>query len=115
MPMKNPPHPGELVFYECIEPLGLTIATAAEALGVSRQALNNVVRGASGISAEMAVRLSQAFGSSPESWLRMQMIYDLSRLADIRVKRVKPPAKRKEAVNSGRRGRLPGKKLSPVS
>jgi addiction module HigA family antidote len=90
MSMKNPSHPGELVWHDCIEPMGLTTATAAEALGVTRQALNNVVSGKSRISPEMAVRLSKAFGSSPETWLRMQMNYDLAQLKDIRVKRVKP-------------------------
>ena len=105
--MKNPIHPGELVWRECIVPLGLTIATAAEALGVTRQALNNVVSGKSGISPEMAVRLSKAFGSSPEAWLRMQMNYDLSRLKNtIQVKRVKA-APRGRPAKRERRNREP--------
>ncbi|MBX3445625.1 MAG: HigA family addiction module antidote protein [Parvibaculaceae bacterium] len=79
MPMKNPPHPGEHIRYDCIEPLGLTITEAARHLGVTRQALNNVVNGHSGISPDMAVRLSAAFGGSPELWLRLQMQYDLAR------------------------------------
>lgn len=79
MPMKNPPHPGEHIRYDCIEPLGLTITEAARHLGVTRQALNNVVNGHSGISPDMAVRLSAAFGGSPEVWLGMQMQYDLAR------------------------------------
>jgi len=90
MAMKNPAHPGELVWHDCIEPMGLTVATAAKALGVSRQALNNIVSGKSNISAEMAVRLSKAFGSSPETWLRMQMNYDLSQVRKINLKRLKP-------------------------
>ncbi|HEY1243021.1 MAG TPA: HigA family addiction module antitoxin [Bryobacteraceae bacterium] len=92
MPMLNPPHPGETVRYDCIEPLGLTITAAAEALGVTRQALNNLVNGKAGISPEMAVRLSKAFGSSPAFWLRLQMAYDLSRVDEKRipVQRVKP-------------------------
>ena len=69
--MKNPPHPGRIVRQDCIEPLGLTITAAAKALGVTRQALNNLVNGKAGVSPEMAVRLSKAFGSSPEMWLRL--------------------------------------------
>jgi antitoxin HigA-1 len=78
MPMKNPVHPGSIVRHDCIEPLNLTITAAAKALGVTRQALNNVVTGKSGISPEMAIRLSKAFGSDPETWLRMQLAYDLA-------------------------------------
>ncbi len=80
MKMKNPPHPGRIVRQECIEPLGLTVTEAARALGVTRQALNNVVNLKAGISPEMAIRLSKAFGSSPEVWLGMQMAYDLAKL-----------------------------------
>ncbi len=78
MPMKNPVHPGRVVRHDCLEPLGLTVTAAAKALGVTRQALNNVVNGKSGISPEMAIRLSKAFGSTPETWLRMQLAYDLA-------------------------------------
>ena len=78
--MKNPPHPGRIVRQECIEPLGLTVTEAARALGVTRQALNNLVNLKAGISPEMAIRLSKAFGSSPEVWLGMQMTYDLAQL-----------------------------------
>lgn len=78
MPMKSPVHPGRIVREDCIGPLGLTITKAAKVLGVSRQALNNVVNCKSGISPEMAIRLSKAFGSSPETWLRMQVAYDLA-------------------------------------
>lgn len=77
MPMHNPPHPGEIVKYECLEPLGLTVTRAAEGLGVTRQALSNLVNGKSDMSVDMALRLSQAFGSTPETWLRLQMAYDL--------------------------------------
>jgi len=89
--MKNPPHPGNIVRFECIEPLGLSITEAAKILGVTRQALNNLVNEKAGISAEMAVRLSKAFGSSPDMWLRLQVNYDLSRieLSSIRVNRYK--------------------------
>lgn len=78
MRMKNPPHPGRIVRQECIEPLGLTVTEAAERLGVTRQTLNNLVNEKAGISPEMAIRLSRAFGSSPEVWLGMQMEYDLA-------------------------------------
>ncbi len=89
MPLKNPPHPGRVVRQDCIEPLGLTITEAAKVLGVTRQALNNVVNGKAGISPEMAVRLSKAFGGSAEMWIRLQSNYDLAqvRAEDIDVKR----------------------------
>lgn len=91
--MKNPPHPGETVRYDCLEPLELTVTEGAKALGVTRQALNNLVNGKSGISTEMAIRLSKAFGSSPETWLKMQIDYDLAQARqhekDIHVTRVK--------------------------
>ena len=77
---KNPPHPGRIVRQDCIEPLGLTVTAAAKVLGVTRQALNNLVNGKAGYSPEMAVRLSKAFGSSPEMWLRLQVNYDLAQL-----------------------------------
>jgi addiction module HigA family antidote len=78
MPMKNPPHPGRSIRTACLEPLGLSVTEGAEALGVTRQTLNNVINGKSGISPQMAIRLSKAFGSTPETWLRMQLAYDLA-------------------------------------
>ena len=78
--MKNPPHPGRIVRQECIEALGTTVTEAARALGVTRQALINLVNLKAGISPEMAIRLSKAFGSNPEVWLSMQMTYDLAQL-----------------------------------
>ena len=77
MPMHDPCHPGEIVRYECLEPLGLTITRAARGLGISRQKLSDVINGRASISAEMAIRLSMAFGSTPETWLGMQAAYDL--------------------------------------
>jgi addiction module HigA family antidote len=65
--MKNSLHPGLSVRYDCLEPLGLSVADGAEALGVTRQAINNLVRGRAGISAEMAIRLEKAFGSGAET------------------------------------------------
>src|SRR6202047_5392040 len=92
MAMRTPPHPGLSSRHDCIEPLGLTITETAEILGVTRQALNNLVNGKSGISPEMAIRLDKAFGGSAETWLRLQMAYDLAQArpheADIKVKRV---------------------------
>ena len=76
--MKNPAHPGRSVRNAGLEPLGLSVTEGAEILGVSRQTLNNVIHGKSGISPQMAIRLSKAFGSTPETWLRMQLAYDLS-------------------------------------
>ena len=78
MPMKNPAQPGLIVRHDCLEPLKLSVTAAAKILGVTRQALNNVVNGKSGISPEMAIRLSKAFGSTPETWLQMQVAYDLA-------------------------------------
>lgn len=78
MPMKNPVHPGRIVRNDCLEPLGLSISEGARILGVSRQALNNVVSGKSGVSPEMAIRLTKAFGSTEKTWLRMQLAYDLA-------------------------------------
>jgi antitoxin HigA-1 len=96
MAMKNPPHPGEHVLEDCLKPLGLSITKAADVLGVSRLTLSNLVNGRNGVSPEMAIRLSKAFGGSPEVWLGMQMQYDLAqaekRAATIKVKRVPGPA-----------------------
>ncbi len=72
MIMKNPPHPGGVVFRQCIEPLGLTITDAAEALGVTRNTLSELVNGKRGISPEMAVRLSKVFGRTGGGWLVQQ-------------------------------------------
>ncbi|MEM7737198.1 MAG: HigA family addiction module antitoxin [Deinococcota bacterium] len=90
MKMFNPPHPGTVLRELCIEPLGLTVTDVAEALGVSRKTLSALLNGRSGISPEMAIRLSKAFDTSAESWLNQQMHYDLwiaeQRLGDINVR-----------------------------
>ncbi len=92
MRMKNPPHPGLSVRHDCLEPLGLSVADGADALGVTRQALNNLVMGRAGISAEMAIRLDKAFGGGAETWLRLQVAYDLAQAqknaGKIKVRRV---------------------------
>ena len=93
MRMKNPPHPGLSVRYDCLEPLGLSVAQGAKALGVTRQAMHNLVTGKAGISAEMAIRLEKVFGAGAETWLRMQAAYDLAQAekhaGKIKVRRVK--------------------------
>ncbi len=91
--MKNPPHPGALV-KDNIDELGLSIAEAAEGLGVTRQQLYRIIRGDNGISPEMAVRLEKAFGGAADFWLRMQMSFDLAKVraqaGTIRVKPLEP-------------------------
>ena len=96
MPMHDPCHPGELVKYECLEPLGLSVTRAAKGLGVTRQTLSDLINEKSGISVDMAIRLSKAFGSTPETWLGMQIAYDLwqarERAASMEVERFEIPA-----------------------
>ena len=78
MPMKNPPHPGLSVRHDCLEPLGLSVAEAAQKLGVSRKQLSDVVNGHSGISPEMAIRLDKSFGGGAATWYRLQAAYDVA-------------------------------------
>ncbi|MBN2241823.1 MAG: HigA family addiction module antidote protein [Acidobacteria bacterium] len=78
MKMHNPPHPGEILRELCIAPMGLSVTEAARALGVSRKTLSSILNGRSGISPEMAVRLSIAFNTTSESWLQQQLQYDLA-------------------------------------
>ena len=78
MRMKNPPHPGQSVPYDCLEPFSLTVTEGAEILGVRRQTLNNLVNGKTGNSPEMAIRLYKVFGGGRETWLRLQAAYDLA-------------------------------------
>ena len=96
MPMHNPPHPGEIVRWDCLEPLGPTVTRAAQGLGVSRQALSSLVNGKADLSVEMALRLSRAFGSTPEIWLGLQTAYDLwqvrERNKEIKVERFALPS-----------------------
>lgn len=92
MLMHNPPHPGEIIKELCLEPLGITVTEAAQALGVSRKTLSSIINGKSGISPEMAIRLSIAFDTSSESWLNQQTQYDLwqaeQHRSELRVKRL---------------------------
>ena len=93
MQMHNPPHPGEILRELCLEPLELSVTDAAEALGVSRKTLSSILNGRAGISPEMAIRLSKAFDTTPESWLNQQQQYDLwqamQSCADLKVKRLR--------------------------
>ena len=82
MSMHNPPHPGGIVKRQCLEPLGLTVTRAAEGLGVTRQALSELINERTGISVDMAIRLSKAFGLTPETWLGMQTAWDLWQARD---------------------------------
>ncbi len=86
MTMKNPPHPGIVVLQECIEPMGLTITDAAEALGVTRNTLSELVNEKRGISPEMAVRLAKVFGGTEQGWLVQQAQYDLAHVRRDRIK-----------------------------
>ncbi|MCH7508091.1 MAG: HigA family addiction module antidote protein [Proteobacteria bacterium] len=79
MLMYNPPHPGEVIKELCLEPLGISVTAAAKGLGVSRKTLSALLNGRSGVSPEMAIRLSIAFDTSAESWLNQQSQYDLWR------------------------------------
>lgn len=94
MPMKNPPHPGKVVRVSCLEPLNLNVTEGAKILGVSRQALSNLVNGRARISADMAIRLAKAFGSTTETWIRLQAAYDVAqaqeREDEIEVERYEP-------------------------
>ena len=78
MPMKNPPHPGRMIRQDCIEPLGLTVTSAAKLLAVTRQTLNNLVNEKAGISPDMAIRLEKLGWSNAGQWLRLQSAYDLA-------------------------------------
>ena len=95
MSMKDPPHPGRIVRQDCLEPLGLSVTDAAKALGVSRNALSEIVNERRGISPEMAIRLDKAFGGGADSWHMMQANYDMAQAmkqADrIKVERVPQP------------------------
>src|SRR5271154_781369 len=104
MPMKNPPHPGASVWHGCLEPAGLTVTKGADVLGVNRQTLSKLINGRSGVSPEMAIRLSKAFGGTAEIWLRMQMAYDMAKIRDeadrIHVKPYRKPANPNRELHS---------------
>ena len=89
-----PAHPGEILKFECIEPLGLSVREVAEGLGVSRQTLSRIINGQHGISPEMAVKLGKAFGNGPELWVNLQSQYDLwyaeQKVSDEKITRFHP-------------------------
>jgi addiction module HigA family antidote len=80
MAIMLPPHPGKYLLEDCIKPLGLSISEVARGLGVTRNTLSRLINGKNGVSPDMAVRLSKAFGSTPDMWLRLQNAYDLARV-----------------------------------
>ena len=92
--MKNPPHPGTVVRVSCLEPFGLNVTKGAKVLGVSRQALSNLVNGRARMSSEMAIRLAKVFGSTTETWIRLQTAYDVvqaqAREAEIEIEPYEP-------------------------
>ena len=94
MPMKNPPHPGKVVRVSCLEPLGLNVTEGAKILGVSRQTLSKLLNCHARMSADMAIRLAKAFGSTTETWIRLQAAYDVAqaqaREDEIEVERYEP-------------------------
>ena len=94
MSMKNPPHPGRTIKEDCLEPLELSVTKAAEVLKVTRAHLSKLVNCRAGISPEMAIRLEKAGWSTAETWLKMQMAYDLAEAnktaSKIKVKRYEP-------------------------
>ncbi len=83
MPMKAPAHPGRLIKNE-IDDMGLSVAAAAEGLGITRQQLYNVINGKSAVTPEMAIRLEKGIGSTADTWLRMQIAYDLAQVRQTR-------------------------------
>lgn len=90
--MKNPPHPGDFIRTEVIQPAGLSVTHAAEALRVSRPALSSLLNGRSNLSGEMALRIEKAFGVKMDTLMRMQAAYDIAqtrqREKQIRVRRI---------------------------
>ena len=92
MPMKNPPHPGEFIRTEIIDPVGLSVTAAAAALQVSRPALSSLLNGKADLSGDMALRIEKAFGVKMDTLMRMQSAYDIAearkRAKGIRVRRV---------------------------
>jgi antitoxin HigA-1 len=94
MPMKNPPHPGLSVKLNCLDPFDLSVTEGAKALGVSRTTLSRLINGQAGVSPDMAIRLSKAFGATPDIWIRMQAAYDLAQARqherEIKVKLYQP-------------------------
>lgn len=103
MPMLNPPHPGESLREDVLKPLGLTVTETAEALGISRKTLSEIVNGKSPITPDIAVRLERAFTNPPAAmWLRLQAAYDLRRAA-VKLKKSAVRRLRKASTDLGNR------------
>src|SRR5882757_3891211 len=96
MPLKNPPHPGDFIRTEIVDPAGLSVTAAAMALGVSRPALSSLLNGKASLSGEMALRIEKAFGVKMDTLMRMQSAYDIAqtrkREKEIHVRRLRQPA-----------------------
>jgi len=93
--MHNPAHPGEILREFYLEPMGITITEAAEALGVSRKHFSGIVNGRVPVTSDMAMRLASAFATEPDIWINLQAQYDLwevSRMARPKVKRLREAA-----------------------
>src|SRR3954465_1877817 len=94
MPMKNPPHPGDFIRSEIIEPAGLSVTAAAQALEVSRPALSSLLNGKANLSGDMALRIEKAFGVRMDTLMRMQSAFDIARTRDrekeVSVRRIRP-------------------------
>jgi addiction module HigA family antidote len=92
--MKNPPHPGDFIRTEVIDPAGMSVTAAAKALQVSRPALSSLLNGKADLSGEMALRIEKAFGVKMDTLMRMQSAYDImqtrKREKDIHVRRIQP-------------------------
>ena len=90
----NRTHPGDIIRHDCLEPMGLSVTDAAKVLGVTRPTISRLINGHASVSPEMAIRLSKAFGSTPEFWLRLQLNYDLAQIKaradEIKVERYHP-------------------------
>ena len=96
MPMKNPPHPGDFIRTEVIDPAGLSVTAAAASLRVSRPALSSLLNGKTGLSGDIALRIEKAFGVKMDTLMRMQSAYDIAqtrkREKEIRVRRIQRTA-----------------------
>ncbi len=96
MPMKNPPHPGDFIRTEIIEPAGLSVTDAAKALQVSRPALSSLLNSKANLSGDMALRIEKAFGVKMDTLMRLQSSFDIAqtrkREKEIRIRRISQPA-----------------------
>jgi antitoxin HigA-1 len=96
MPIKNPPHPGDFIRTEIIQPAGLSVTAAAAVLRVSRPALSSLLNGSADLSGDMALRIEKAFGVRMDTLMRMQASYDIAQVRkrekSIRGRRFHPPA-----------------------